>query len=320
MLTWKDQLTSYTADQSFFSLAEIDLMGPEIATSSLETSLPSRFKLATDAPYWEGLVIPGIERGDSRIRVYASDPSPVLSRYIQSTWFMEWNISSEIELRSIVVPTPCIHLMGLFVPVVSRNPLWHAFLNVKTKGEIRFLKGHGQSFGVEFRPGGLYPFLKHIGEIGNWENGMLPLHASFSSAPASPNYPLDLNVLEQWIESFEAYFESLIPKIQANHLAEITRVFELYMNEDIKQVEEVLPIIAMSKRTLQRVFQTEVGLSPRDALRITRFHRSIKAMNIFNPECLANFALESGFFDQPHMINEFRKLVETNPSQFKKYW
>jgi AraC-like DNA-binding protein len=241
-----------------------------------------------------------------------------LKDFIQSIWFMNWEIPDGEELRSIVVPTPCIHLMGLFVPVVSVSPLWHAFLGVKKKGEVRFLKGHGQSFGVEFRPGGLFPFLN--GPVREWENSLLPLRTAFPEAPFPPHYPLTTESFESWVVKIEAFFSGLLTSVQPHHLSEISLAMHIFMNEEVKHVEDILPSLPVSKRTLQRIFQNEVGLSARDALRVARFHRSIKAMNTHSSECLASFALESGFFDQPHMTNEFRKLVETKPAQFRKYW
>jgi AraC-like DNA-binding protein len=278
----------------------------------------SRFELTLEAPIWEGLVIPGIGRGDPRIQVYTAPVVADLRPFVQSIWFMNWDIPDGEELRAIVVPTPCSHLMGLILPAISPSPIWHAFLKVKTKGEVTSLRGVGQSFGIEFRPGGLFPFLR--GPVEAWPNGMLPLHTEFPLAPASPKFAENSDVLELWLGETERFFTGRLAQLRPNHLAEITQTIEMLTAPDVRQIDDILPAIPLSKRSLQRVFQSEVGVSPRDALRIARFHRSIKSMNLLNPDSLADFALESGYFDQPHLINEFRKLVDTNPSQFKKYW
>lgn len=277
-----------------------------------------RLQLTTQAPVWEGLVLPGIERGDPRIQVFAAEPVSELKPFIQSLWFMDWNIPHGIEIDSIVVPTVCCHLMGLYVPAFSPSPLWHAFLTVKTKGEFRYLKGRGQSFGVEFRPGGLFPFLQE--SMREWDNGMLPLQEMFPQAPPSPLCLLTPESVELWLSAFESFLLNRLAIHQANHLPEITAAIDIMLTEDVQQIDDLLSDLPVSKRTLQRIFQTEVGVSPRDTLRIVRFHKAIKAINTNNPECLANFALASGFFDQSHMNNEFRKMVETNPTQFRTYW
>ncbi len=65
-----------------------------------------RFALAKEPPVWEGLVIPGIVRADSRIQLYVAEPHSLLKPYIQSIWFMNWSMEPSVELQSIVVPTP----------------------------------------------------------------------------------------------------------------------------------------------------------------------------------------------------------------------
>lgn len=278
----------------------------------------SRFARTVGAPCWEGLVIPEVTRQDQRFQVYTTEPVGALKPFIQSIWWMNWNLPKGTEIRSIVVPTPCHHLMGLYSPDLSALPLWHGILNVKIRGEFRILKGQGQSFGIEFRPGGLFPFLN--GPLGEWGQDPLPLHKFLSNVPPLPRYSQGGDDLEIWLSQVEAILVGQLSALQSHHLAEITRIIQVMRNQEVSTVDNLLLSAPISKRTLQRIFMTEVGLSPREVLRIVRFNRSIQAMNEANPDCLADFALESGFFDQPHMINEFRKLVDTPPTQFKKYW
>ena len=75
----------------------------------------------------------------------------------------------------------------------------------------------------------------------------------------------------------------------------------------------------MSTRTLQRIFKKEVGLSPKNVLRIARFNDAIRKIGQDNFTEFVEVALASGFFDQAHMVNEFQKLVATSPSKFRRY-
>lgn len=276
-----------------------------------------RLKRCLGVQYWEGLTVLGIERADERITVYSGEPVASLSPYIQSIWFMNWSLPADSELPAIVVPTPCSHLFGICVPHVSKRPLSHDFLSVKRAGDLISIRGHGQTFGVEFRPGGLYPFLKR--PMHEWVGSTIPINEVFSDLSSLPDYPWSPENLESWIAQFEERLEALIPFVASNHLEQITTAIHHFVHTDVGDLEEGHTRLALSKRTFQRIFRTEVGLSPRETLRVARFHRAIKAMNGTAPNGMAQFALDSGFFDQPHMINEFRKLVGTKPAVFRKY-
>ena len=278
----------------------------------------NRFKSTIDSPEWEGLVIPGIERGDERFKLFAASPKPSLAPYIQSSWLMNWNIPSG-ELYSIVVPTPCIHFFSLSVPIVSDRPLMTEFLGVKTTGEVRMLKGRGQTFGVEFRPGGLFPFLGL--DMKSFAGKNLSSKESFPHWPPLPNLPWTEESLSEWLGSLENVLETTcLPEHQGN-LPQISKIFTLLLNsEGISSIDELAELVSIPKRSLQRIFPLEVGLSIKDAIRITRFHRAIKNLNNSDVKNLADLALQSGFFDQPHMANEFKKLVDACPGKFKKYW
>ena len=87
----------------------------------------------------------------------------------------------------------------------------------------------------------------------------------------------------------------------------------------LQSPEEMAHRCNMSTRTLQRIFQKEVGLSPKNVLRIARFNNAIRQIGQDNFTEFAQVALASGFFDQPHMVNEFKKIVAASPSRFRRY-
>jgi AraC-like DNA-binding protein len=59
-------------------------------------------------------------------------------------------------------------------------------------------------------------------------------------------------------------------------------------------------------------------MTPREAIRITRFQKALKRIRRVDLDTLANVALESGYFDQPHMVREFKALISNSPVRLKK--
>ncbi|MGH7460821.1 MAG: AraC family transcriptional regulator [Longimicrobiales bacterium] len=74
----------------------------------------------------------------------------------------------------------------------------------------------------------------------------------------------------------------------------------------------------VSERTLQRTFASQVGLTPKQAIRIMRFRGALQLMHIEPRATLAQVALRSGYADQAHFTREFRELAAATPAEFRR--
>jgi AraC-like DNA-binding protein len=74
--------------------------------------------------------------------------------------------------------------------------------------------------------------------------------------------------------------------------------------------------LALGERRLQQLFQAEVGLSPRAFGRIARLHACLRALRREGQPQWSHVAVEAGFYDQSHLVNEFRSLCGLSPGEF----
>ena len=75
--------------------------------------------------------------------------------------------------------------------------------------------------------------------------------------------------------------------------------------------------LSMSVRRFRREFGERVGLSPKAYARIVRFRRvAMSVAAATEPPRWAALAAEHGYFDQSHLIHEFRKLTGSTPEQY----
>jgi len=74
-----------------------------------------------------------------------------------------------------------------------------------------------------------------------------------------------------------------------------------------------------SKRHLQRIFSEQVAVSPVQLARLIRFRVLLRDLQQKNLS-LSNTSLayEYEFFDQAHMIREFRKFTGITPNAYRK--
>jgi AraC-like DNA-binding protein len=74
--------------------------------------------------------------------------------------------------------------------------------------------------------------------------------------------------------------------------------------------------VGLTPRTLQRRFRDEVGLDPTLLRRIFRFRTAFRMLERLPPGRWTRVAARAGYFDQAHLIREFRRFAGAPPSVF----
>jgi AraC-like DNA-binding protein len=71
--------------------------------------------------------------------------------------------------------------------------------------------------------------------------------------------------------------------------------------------------LGVSERHLRRVFRETVGVSPKAFAKLTRFHRALRAAREHDQANWANIAIAAGYYDQAHLIADFRTIAGVTP-------
>jgi AraC-like DNA-binding protein len=82
------------------------------------------------------------------------------------------------------------------------------------------------------------------------------------------------------------------------------------------RLREVADAVGVGERRLQQLFRVHVGLSPRACGRLARLHACLRALRSLESPAWADVAVESGFYDQSHLANEFQALCGLTPTEF----
>lgn len=105
----------------------------------------------------------------------------------------------------------------------------------------------------------------------------------------------------------------------AHHNATVTHcVQSLYRSDGEISVDRLAHTANLSSRQLERRFLNEVGISPKLLASIFRFRRVFNFMESPNPQAArwTTAALSAGYFDQPHMIRDFKRFAGQQPQAF----
>src|SRR5690606_32137193 len=78
-------------------------------------------------------------------------------------------------------------------------------------------------------------------------------------------------------------------------------------------VAEVADRVGWSRRHLGERFRQEIGLSPKAAARVVRFHRARRLLAT-GGRGLAEVAAVAGYADQAHLTREFKDLAGATPT------
>lgn len=123
--------------------------------------------------------------------------------------------------------------------------------------------------------------------------------------------------IQRRIEIIEKYLLLNIIEKSLYELEPLKRAMNcIKTNPLLFNVEKIASAACLSFRQLDRAFQKRIGLAPKEFLRIERINFAIGLMKARSHISLTNVALDAGFYDQSHFINDFKSIVGITPKKF----
>lgn len=81
-------------------------------------------------------------------------------------------------------------------------------------------------------------------------------------------------------------------------------------------VNELVIASGLSNRHFSRVFSEIVGVPPKYFCKVIQLNSIFEVINTSDTNNLLQLALEYGYYDQAHFINDFKKLIGDSPERF----
>jgi AraC-like DNA-binding protein len=183
---------------------------------------------------------------------------------------------------------------------------------------------HASIIGVHFKPGGAFPFFRlPIDELADQHVDLRELW------PGSSMSAIDVAELRERLcvaatasEQFallEAALAARLVRARAQHPAVAVALAALpaTATEAGVSVREVARRIGLSQRRLIERFSAEVGMTPKLFARVRRFQRVIALLRdaAASPDW-ARLALTCNYYDQSHLIRDFRAFGGVTPGEY----
>jgi AraC-like DNA-binding protein len=247
-----------------------------------------------------------------KMRHARRSPSADLSCWIAHYWMIRWDLLGCEPHVAESLPHPNVHV--IFEPHDS------VVAGVHTHKFSRVLEGQSQVFGIKFKPGGFRPFLKF--PVSELANRVVPVASVFGNDSHTMQQILlsskeSADEENKKVEAANAFFRALMP--EPDKTAELAGqiVERILQDHEIKTVDDLVERAGIGKRSLQRMFNEYVGVSPKWVIRRYRMHELIERFYIGGEPDWSQLALELGYFDQAHLINDFRSITGYSPTEYQ---
>jgi len=255
----------------------------------------------------KGILNPQI--GAQKFQLARPLPSADLSYFVEQYWIITWDLRGQEPFVQETLPFPSIHLV--FEKDNSR------VYGIERGKFSRRLENAGRVFGIKFRPGAFYPFLKApVSQLTN------------HSFPLSEVLTVDSRIWEDKILSLEdpAEMQVFVENFLRERLPEcdetiavINQIVDRIIAErEITKVEDVAAQFNFSKRTLQRLFSQYVGVSPKWVIQRYRLQEAAEQLSTGAQVDWAKLAVDLGYFDQAHFIKDFKTLIGQSPAEYAR--
>lgn len=172
--------------------------------------------------------------------------------------------------------------------------------------------------GVAFKPGGALPFLGL--PAGELQDAQVPLEALWGREVAnSRDRLLEAETAEAKFRILEQELLARLARPLVRHPAVAFALEEFWSVPHKRPISEVTTRTGLSPRRFIQVFSQEVGLNPKLFCRIRRFQEALRLCA--GPERFefGELALACGYFDQAHLIRDFRAFSGLSPTAYLKH-
>jgi len=182
------------------------------------------------------------------------------------------------------------------------------------------LNGKINIFGVRFQPGGSYYFIPYPpGELINFHGEIDDLWGKHSLYLIDKIRDRCRNTKDR-IDFLNHYLHQCL-----NDRHKEVPAIDLALNviDKVKgqvNIHGLSKVVGLSTRQLERRFKERVGISPKQLCRNLRFKNVLKHLSGSPADSWSDVALSCGYYDQAHMIRDFKHFTSTSPGAYFSPW
>lgn len=124
-----------------------------------------------------------------------------------------------------------------------------------------------------------------------------------------------INIRDKFLYAEKHIMKVFGNRLDLNPFVEFA-VNRIIQNPDQSSISAISKKVGYSQKHLIKIFKEHVGMAPKSFLKIIRFQKAITEIEKNKTANWASIALESGYYDQAHFINDFKDFSGFTPGEF----
>ncbi|MFX3632568.1 MAG: DUF6597 domain-containing transcriptional factor [Candidatus Pristimantibacillus sp.] len=253
------------------------------------------------------------DTGRQKFSLMRYEPSQDLAPFIEHYWIVQWDLRGHAPYNQVILSYPNVNLSferehyGTFAGIYG----------VPTTPYSRHLEDEGIVLGVKFRPGGFYPFWKH--SVSRLTGQIVAIQDIFGEEANSVGEQiLAQDSGEHMVQIAEDFLKQQLPEPDEN-VELISRIVQSAIdNREITKVEDIVSEFGITIRTLQRLFNRYVGVSPKWVIQRYRLQEAAELMEKGGLLDWSQLSHDLGYYDQAHFIKNFKAMIGKSPEEYRK--
>lgn len=259
--------------------------------------------------HWQPKGILHSHHSATKFQLTRHAPAPAVAGFIERYWLIRWDLRGQPPYPTATLPQPYVNL----VLEAGKSRIY----GVASSTYTNLLVDQGQVFGIKFKPGAFYPLLKS--PIAALTDRALPVQALFGDdGLALERAILALEDATAMTALADAFLQPRLPPLDETVVLVNQIVDRIIVDRTMTKVADLAALFALPKRTLQRLFQHYVGVSPKWVIQRYRLHEAAEELASNQTANLPQLALELGYFDQAHFSKAFKAVVGVSPLAYAR--
>ncbi|RXJ97497.1 hypothetical protein CRV00_01300 [Malaciobacter molluscorum] len=250
------------------------------------------------------------------IRFQSFKPKSTLKEYIKCYWIIDGKNNIK-EYKKTILPHVEVCISFLFIENKSKSVKEKEFTSAiyitpaKIKNYELKINGRFYFIDVSLHPGVFYEIFKiSLSKLEKRSYNINELNIKFDEKVID-KININKDEEDKIIDILDDFFSKLCSKIIDEKIVDDIKKLTLSSN-----LNKFYNEINLSNRQIQRETKKITGLTPRTIQRISRFYKILNNLKTFDDINYSTLAQKLDFYDQSHLIKEFKYFSGENIKNF----
>lgn len=248
----------------------------------------------------------------------AIQPSELLAPYIRQYWYLRLENIASTSQRMLPSGTVGMYFLlnGTQITCVkdAGMPPVSYLYGQTTEYDTLSFTGNVKLIAVIFRPAVVHTFFNISPHELTNRRISLDILGDKQLTELNKRLPETIEMAEA-IELIENYLINRLRQTDSGNIRRLDTIIQSIHN-GTRDVSVLAGISCLGYKQFKRVFTRNIGLNPKEYIRVTRFQRALYLLQVYPGTNINQLAEECGYYDKSHLIKDLKEFSGHSPTSF----